>query len=201
MNEKLREKINESLTTVLPITGIVLLLCIFLLPLDLGTIALFLVGAAFLIVGMGLFQLGAEMAMTPLGQGMGKYIVRSKKIAVIVGISFVAGMLITVAEPDLTVLASQVPAIPNQVMTWVVAVGVGVFMVVAVLRILFKIELKKLLMLLYPLVFILSFFCPGGLYGGGFRFWRRDHRTYDSSLYHGPGRGLFLRARGQGWTG
>ncbi len=160
MNEKLREKINESLTTVVPITGIVLLLCIFLLPLDLGTIALFLVGAAFLIVGMGLFQLGAEMAMTSLGQGVGKYIVKSKKLAVMLLISFMVGMLITVAEPDLAVLAAQVPAIPNQVMTWVVAVGVGVFMVIAVLRILFKIELKKLLMLLYPLIFILSFFAP-----------------------------------------
>ena len=71
MNEKLKEKIKESLSSVLPITVIVLLLSITLVPLEVGTLTLFLTGAVLLIVGIGLFQLGAEMAMTPLGQGVG----------------------------------------------------------------------------------------------------------------------------------
>lgn len=69
MNEKLKEKIKESLASVLPITAIVLLLSITIVPMEVGTLMLFLTGAVLLIVGMGFFQLGAEIAMTPLGQG------------------------------------------------------------------------------------------------------------------------------------
>ena len=78
VNEKLKEKIRESLSSVLPITVIVLLLSVTLVPMEIGTLALFLTGAALLIVGMGFFQLGAEMAMTPLGQGVGGRIIKSR---------------------------------------------------------------------------------------------------------------------------
>ena len=78
MNKKLKEKIQESLTTVLPITTVVLLLSIFLLPIDVGTVALFLTGAFFLIVGMGFFQLGAEITMMPLGEGVGQHLVKTR---------------------------------------------------------------------------------------------------------------------------
>ena len=76
MNEKLKEKTREALSSVLPITAIVLILSFTLVPMEIGTIALFLTGAFLLILGMGLFQLGAELAMTPLGQGIGGRIVR-----------------------------------------------------------------------------------------------------------------------------
>ena len=71
MNEKLKEKVKESLSSVLPITLIVLVLSVTLVPMEIGTLALFLTGAVLLIVGMGFFQLGAEMSMTPLGEGVG----------------------------------------------------------------------------------------------------------------------------------
>ena len=71
MNPKLREKTLESLSAVLPITGIVLLISVFLIPMELGRMVMFLVGAMMLIFGMGFFQLGAEIAMTPLGEGIG----------------------------------------------------------------------------------------------------------------------------------
>lgn len=160
MNEKLKEKIKESLSSVLPITVIVLLLSITLVPLEVGTLLLFLTGAVLLIVGMGFFQLGAEMAMTPLGQGVGGRLMKSNRIILIVLVSFVLGVFITIAEPDLQVLANQVPAIPNQVLIWTVAVGVGVFLIVAVLRILFHISLSNMLLIFYILLFALSFFSP-----------------------------------------
>lgn len=160
MNEKLKEKIRESLSSVLPITIIVLLLSITLVPLEVGTLVLFLTGAVLLIVGMGFFQLGAEMAMTPLGQGVGGRLIKSNRVLLIALISFVLGVFITIAEPDLQVLANQVPAIPNQILIWTVAVGVGVFLIVAVLRILFHISLSNMLMTLYILLFALSFFSP-----------------------------------------
>lgn len=160
MNEKLKEKIKESLSSVLPITVIVLLLNITLVPLEVGTLTLFLTGAVLLIVGIGLFQLGAEMAMTPLGQGVGSKLSKGKRIFPIILICFVIGAIITIAEPDLQVLANQVASIPNQVLIWTVAIGVGVFLAVAVLRIRFHISLRRLLAVCYILLFVLSFFSP-----------------------------------------
>ncbi len=160
MNENLKEKTKEALSSILPITAIVLLLSITLVPMEVGTLLMFLTGAMLLIIGMGLFQLGAEMAMTPLGQGLGSSLVRSNHILFIVAICFLMGAIITISEPDLQVLANQVASIPNQVLIWTVAVGVGIFTAVAVLRILFKISLSMLLILLYILLFILSIFSP-----------------------------------------
>ena len=158
MNEKLKDKIKESLSSVLPITVIVLLLSITLVPLEVGPLTLFLTGAVLLIVGIGLFQLGAEMAMTPLGQGVGSKLSKGKRIFPIILICFVMGAIITIAEPDLQVLANQVASIPNQVLIWTVAIGVGVFLAVAVLRIRFHISLRRLLAVCYTLLFVLSFF-------------------------------------------
>ena len=160
MNEKLKEKIKESLSSVLPITVTVLLLSITLVPLEVGTLTLFLTGAVLLIVGIGLFQLGAEMAMTPLGQGVGSKLSKGKRIFPIILICFVIGAIITIAEPDLQVLANQVASIPNQVLIWTAAIGVGVFLAVAVLRIRFHISLRRLLAVCYILLFVLSFFSP-----------------------------------------
>ena len=160
MNQKLKEKTLESLSAVLPITAIVLILSIFLVPMEIGTVAMFLVGALMLIIGMGFFQLGAEMAMMPLGKGMGVQISKSKRILSIVLVVFAVGTIITIAEPDLQVLAGQVPSIPSNVLIWTVAVGVGVCLVFSVLRILFKISLSTMLMILYGIVFLISFFTP-----------------------------------------
>lgn len=160
MNEKLKEKIRESLSGVLPITVIVLLISIILVPLEIGTLALFLTGAVLLIVGMGFFQLGAEMAMTPLGQGVGRKLIKDNRACVIAIVSFVMGAIITIAEPDLQVLANQVASIPNQALIWTVAAGVGIFLAVAVMRILFHVSLSKMLFVFYILLFILSFFSP-----------------------------------------
>ena len=160
MNKKLKEKIDESINAVLPITVIVLLLSIFVVPMETGTIALFLVGAFMLIIGMAFFQLGAEMAMTPLGEGVGSQIMKTKNLFILVLVCFVMGIIITIAEPDLQVLANQVPSIPNNTLIWTVAVGVGIFLVIAVLRILFKISLPVLLCILYAVLFLLSFAAP-----------------------------------------
>jgi len=161
LNPKLVEKLQESLAAVLPITLIVLGISILLVPIDLGTVVMFLAGALMLIAGMGFFQLGAEISMTPLGKGIGSEVAKTRKMPVILAIGFFMGAIITMAEPDLQVLANQVPAIPNQVLTLTVAVGVGLFLALAVLRILLKIHLSTLLMLLYIALILLSFFVPG----------------------------------------
>ena len=160
MNKKLKEKFDESVSAVLPITVIVLLLSIFVVPMETGTIALFLVGALLLMFGMAFFQLGAEMSMTPLGEGVGSQIMKTKRLSILILVCFVMGVIITIAEPDLQVLANQVPSIPNNTLIWTVALGVGLFLVVAVLRIIFKQRLSLLLCILYIALFLLSFVAP-----------------------------------------
>ena len=160
MNPKLIEKLKESLAAGVPITLIVMGISVLLVPLELGTVVMFFVGALMLIVGMGLFQLGAEISMTPMGKGIGSELAESRRLPVILGVGFLMGAIITMAEPDLQVLANQVPAIPNRVLVLTVAVGVGIFLALAILRILLKIRLSVLLMCLYLGLIVLSFFVP-----------------------------------------
>ncbi len=164
LNLKLKEKINESLSAVLPITGIVLMLSVFLVPMELGSIVMFLTGALMLIVGMGFFQLGAEMAMTPIGEGARACRSRKrKKLITVLLTGFVMGVIITVSEPDLQVLASQVPSVPNAVLILTVALGVGFFLALAIIRIRYKIGLSVLLIICYAALILVSLFVPEGV--------------------------------------
>ena len=157
----LREKVNEALASVLPITAIVLLLSITIAPMPTDVLLAFLVGAVLLIVGMGLFTLGADTAMLPIGERVGAHMTRSRKLWVVVGVSLLMGIIITVSEPDLQVLAQQVPGIPSSHLVGAVAVGVGIFLVIALLRILFRVPLNILLIISYIVVFGLAFLVPG----------------------------------------
>lgn len=161
MKKMLKEKIMESLASVLPITAIVLLLSISIAPVSSGTLVLFLFGALLLVLGMGLFTLGADLAMTPMGEGMGIEMSKSKKVIYPIVISFIFGVIITMAEPDLQVLAEQVPAIPNMVLIMAVAGGVGIFMMLAIARMFFEISLNILLIFFYAVIFVIAAFTPG----------------------------------------
>ncbi|MCI9443222.1 MAG: DUF1538 domain-containing protein [Oscillospiraceae bacterium] len=156
MNPQLLETIRESLSSVLPITTIVLLLSVTIVPLTPGALVLFLFGSALLIVGVGMFTMGVDMSMTPMGSGIGVYMSRARHPAVPLAIAFALGMLITIAEPDLTVLAQQVPAIPDRTLILTVAAGVGLFLVIALLRVMLKIPLSLLLVGFYLGAFVLA---------------------------------------------
>lgn len=157
-NQLLKEKVYESVASVLPITAIVLVLSITIAPLKTEALILFLFGALLLVVGMGLFTLGVDISMIPMGDGIGVVMSKSKKISLSLFLCLILGILITIAEPDLQVLAHQVPAIPNLVLILTVACGVGIFLVIAQLRMLFKIPLSYVLIVCYTLVFILAYF-------------------------------------------
>ena len=160
MRKKLKEKISESLTSVLPVTVIVLILSFTLTPMPNGTMLLFLLGAAMLILGMGFFSLGADMAMVPIGEQMGRRLGPGSRLPMVIVVCFLIGVFVTIAEPDLTVLAKQVPAVPDLVIILTVAVGVGVFLVASMLRTRFNIPLAPTLLVLYIGVFLLSIFVP-----------------------------------------
>ncbi len=160
LRKQLREKIFESLASVLPITAIVLILSVTIAPVAAGTLVLFLFGSLLLVFGMGIFTLGADLAMTPMGEGMGIEMSKSKKALWPILLSFVFGVVITMAEPDLQVLAGQVPAIPNMVIVLAVAAGVGIFMMLAIARMFYKIPLNALLIAFYGIVFVAAAFTP-----------------------------------------
>lgn len=157
---KLQEKLNESLKAVLPIIGIVLLLCFTIAPIAPSILMAFLLGAVLLIIGMMFFTLGVELSMTPMGERVGTCMTQSKKLGVMILISFILGFIITISEPDLQVLAEQVPSIPNMTLIIAVACGVGIFLVLSLLRMLFGIPLPHMLIVFYTVVFILAFFVP-----------------------------------------
>jgi hypothetical protein len=161
MNKILYEKIMEAFSSVLPITVIVLLASVVFVPMPAGHILMFLAGAALLVIGMGFFTMGADMAMMPMGEGIGIQLTKTSNLLLIIVVSFLMGLVITIAEPDLQVLAQQVTAIqPSIVLIVTVGVGVGIFLVVAVLRILFRIQLSVLLVILYIITFTLAYFTP-----------------------------------------
>ena len=157
---KLREKLLEALQAVLPIVAIVLVLCYSIAPVSPSILLCFLLGAAMIIVGIMFFTLGAEMSMSPMGERVGAVLTRSRSVPLIIGVGFALGFLITISEPDLQVLANQVPSIPNMTLILSVAAGVGFFLVVAFLRMLLGIALPKLLVVFYGLIFVLAAFVP-----------------------------------------
>ena len=159
-NELLLEKIKESLSSVLPITAIVLAISVTIAPLTPGTMVLFLFGALLLVFGMGLFSLGVDMSMTPMGDGIGVQISKAKRVLAPLLLCFILGMVVTIAEPDLQVLAEQLPSVDNMTLILAVAVGVGFFLVVAQVRMLLNIPLSYTLLFFYAAVFLLSYFAP-----------------------------------------
>lgn len=151
---------KEALQSVLPIFAIVLFLSISVAPMESGVLVMFLFGTILLIVGMGFFTIGSGISMEPLGEGIGATLGKSKKIAIPLVVCLVLGILITIAEPDLTVLAKQVPSISDAILIISVAVGVGIFLVVSMVRTRKGIKLNNLLLVFYALAIILAFFAP-----------------------------------------
>lgn len=154
----LLKKIQEALMSVLPVAAIVVLLnftpLVHFTGLEIGV---FLASAVFLILGIGLFSMGADMAMTPMGEYTGAGLTKSKKLLLLIGVCFLMGLLITVAEPDLTVLANQVKDVLNGTLLIVaVGVGVGIFLVLSVIKMVFHKPLSSLLLYFYMILFALA---------------------------------------------
>ena len=156
--KELWAKIKEALVSALPITVIVYILSLTpLFDFSQAELITFTVGAVMLVLGIGLFNLGADLAMTPMGTHVGAGLSKQRKLGLLLGVCFVLGMLITIAEPDLQVLANQVSAVMNgTVLIYAVGFGVGAFLVVAVMKIVFKKSLSQMLMLFYMLLFALA---------------------------------------------
>jgi len=155
------EKLKEAIYSVLPIAVIVLILALTIAPLNGPTVLLFVISSVVLIVGMALFTLGSEVAMTPMGEMVGARTTQSRSLAFLIVAGFLMGTFITIAEPDLIVLAQQVPALPSTPLILAVAAGVGLFLVVSFLRIVLRKKLNYLFIGFYAIVFLLAAFSDG----------------------------------------
>ena len=158
----LAEKLKEAAASVLPVTAIVAVLCLALVRVDVGLMLSFLLGSGLLILGMGLFTLGAELSMSRIGNLIGAKMTKSRKLWFILAVSFLLGVAITTAEPDLQVLATNVPAIDKTVLIVTVSVGVGLFLMLCMVRILFSVSLRLLLIVFYALLFLGAFLSDAG---------------------------------------
>ncbi len=153
MKKNLIEKIKESLASVLPVAAVVFLLMISIVPISGELFFMFFVGTIFLVVGIGLFTLGADTSMIIIGEEIGAKLVKLRKVWLILPICFLIGVLVTVAEPDLKVLADQTPIIDSNIMIWSVGIGVGLFLAIAFLRIFLQVRISTLFIIFYLLVF------------------------------------------------
>ena len=168
--KELKAKILEALVSALPITAIVYILAMTpLFSLSSTELITFTAGAVMLILGIGLFSMGADLAMTPMGTHVGAGLSRQKKLGLLLSVCFVLGMLITIAEPDLQVLANQVSAVMNgTLLIYTVGLGVGAFLVIAIMKIVFQKSLSHILMLFPRPGRLGCCSCPpGGAHGQG----------------------------------
>ena len=156
MKKQFIEKLKEAVFAVAPVVIIVLVLCITVVQTSAQFIAAFLIGSVLLILGMIFFTLGADISMMRIGQTIGSHLTRSRNIPLIAIVCFVLGMIITIAEPDLRVLAEAVPIVDTGVMIIAVAVGVGLFLVVSFFRVLLQLRLSYIFLIMYAVVFILA---------------------------------------------
>lgn len=155
MHIVLLKKIKESMISVLPVVAIVIMLNLTpLVDFSSAEILTFAISAIFLILGIALFNLGADLAMTPMGEHIGSGLTKLKSVPILLSVVFAMGILITVAEPDLSVLAGQVKEIINSTaLILTVGIGVGLFLVLAILKIVFRKSLSSMLMFFYMMLF------------------------------------------------
>ena len=154
----LSEKLKESFASVLPVTLIVLVLSFTpLVDFSLKQLVVFCICAVFLVIGIGLFNLGADLAMTPMGEHVGSGLTKSRKLLLLLSVCFVMGVLITVAEPDLSVLAEQVKnAVEPMLLIVTVGIGVGFFLLLAIVKVVWKKDLSTIIIFFYMALFMLG---------------------------------------------
>lgn len=169
MKRILLEKVKESVRSIGPVTLVILIISL-ILGVPGKEVGEFLIGALFLIVGLILFNLGADTSLMTIAEKIGNFITRKKKLILLLVVGFIIGFLATVAEPNLWVLAKQFPAIPFQVLLVASAIGVGFFLVVTLLRITFQMRFSTLILLGYGMVLVFAILSPSEFLPAAFDF-------------------------------
>jgi hypothetical protein len=158
MLELLADKLKESAFSIIPIIILVLILNFTIAPMSIWGLILFLISSFFMVLGITLFNLGVDVSMIPIGEQIGSSLVKTRNLTLIILVTFIIGIFITIAEPDLIVLAGQINGVPDSIIILSVAIGVALALVAAFMRILFQLPLSYILISCYILAFILSTF-------------------------------------------
>ncbi|MCL2028704.1 MAG: DUF1538 domain-containing protein, partial [Bacteroidales bacterium] len=144
-HEHFRRHIKEATRSAFPIIFFILILGFTIVPIPVDMGLVFMIGAGLVVAGIAVFTMGAEMAMTPMGDALGDFVVRKHKLWFLVAMGLILGFIITIAEPGLIVLADQVTAIPSLTLIVTVAIGVAVFLAFGFLRTVFDLPMKYVL--------------------------------------------------------
>ena len=165
-------KLKETAVSVLPVMGIVFLLGLTVVPLDAGTLGRFALGGILLIIGLTIFLLGVDLGIQPMGERCGAALTQKKSLSLLLLSAFVIGFIVTIAEPDIQVFADQVrgvfPYVNKLAFTFVIAGGVGLFIMLGLLRTVTNLSLKWTLFISYTILFVVAFFAPDSFMGIGF---------------------------------
>ena len=159
MIKELKRNLHSAAATILPIVLIVQIITLFI-PVNTGVLVSFLISSVLLIFGSALFTFGASLSMELIGNKIGRDLVRSKKVLLILVVSFIIGTVVTIAEPDLLVLAEQLTSIPSWLLIIVISLGVGICTLLASARSLFGWNLNIMLIISFIIIFILMLFVP-----------------------------------------
>ncbi|MBE6149438.1 MAG: DUF1538 domain-containing protein [Firmicutes bacterium] len=157
MFEVFKENLKESFLTIMPIVIITLILKIFI-PIPSYLLISFLISSVLLILGTAIFTVGAELSMETIGEKIGNKLVNSKKVWIILIVSFIIGTVVTIAEPDLKVLADQLTSMPNFIMILTISIGVGISLLLSSVRSIYGWDLNKMLLIGYIITLVLMFF-------------------------------------------
>ncbi len=160
---RIKQTFKEVLTATIPMIVIILILHFTVARFSTEMMISFLAGSVMMMIGLGMFLIGADVSMLRVGSLCGNFLVKKGKLAYTIAFGFVIGTVITVAEPSVQVLAQQVYTASsgltnNLVLILLVGIGVGIFLVVALLRIIFQVQLYKILLVGYAIVFTLALF-------------------------------------------
>lgn len=166
------QKLRETISSVLPIMIIVLVLGMTVVPLETGIMVRFIIGGVVLIFGLTVFLAGVDLGILPVGERCGAALTAKRNLALLLGISFLIGVMVTIAEPDVQVLADQIKNVSASVNKWglvmMIAFGIGLFVVIGLLRTMLALKLKYVLIVAYIGVFALAFLCPREFQGVAF---------------------------------
>lgn len=166
------QKLKETLTSVLPIMGIVLALGLTVAPLGKITILRFLIGGVLLILGLTIFTWGVDIGILPFGEKCGAALTSKKNLFILLSSAFVIGFMVTIAEPDVQVLADQIKNVASDINKWglvvMIAIGVGLFVTIGLLRTILNWKLKWVLIIFYIILFVLAFLSPDNYQGVAF---------------------------------
>ena len=161
---ELLKKLKEVGSSIIPILALVALMHFFITPLPAGSLTSFIIGGFLLIAGLSLFLLGVDIGLLPIGERIGSAATRSKHLLVLLGTGFLVGVVIILAEPNIAVLAEQVkgvnPSISKTSLVSMIAIGVGFYLMVGMVRVVFHLSLRLVYLVSYALLFILFIFSP-----------------------------------------